>query len=251
MPESPQANHLLAALPVAEFRRLAPHLVRFQMRLGDTLHRPGEQLQHAYFPTTAVVSLLYVTASGASSEVASVGNEGVLGTSLFMGGSAVLSSAVVQTAGVGYRIKASALQDEFYRGGNAQKLLLRYAHAFAVHVGQSALCNRYHTIEQQLCRWLLATLDRLPSSEVVMTHELVAGLLGVRRESVTAIAGKLQRAAVVNYRRGHISVVSRPGLEAAVCECYGVVRQQYSRLRSDAPVLHVHPIEDGYEVRLA
>jgi CRP-like cAMP-binding protein len=169
----------------------------------------------------------------------------VLGTALFMGGNSAPSSAVVQTAGLGYRLKAHVLQEEFHRGGTTQKLLLRYMQALAVHVGQTAVCNRHHSIEQQLCRWLLSTLDRLPSNQVVMTQELVAGILGVRRESVTAAAGKLQRDAVLNYRRGHISVVSRPGLEAAVCECYRVVKHQYTRLRSDTPVRQEHLTAEG------
>jgi len=233
LPDRLEHNHLLAALPAAEFRRLAPHLERFPVRLGETLYGPGEQLQHGYFPTTAVISLMYVTKSGASAEMASVGNEGALGISLFMGGNTTPSSAVVQIAGVCYRLKADLLQEEFNRGGSAQYLLLRYTQALAVHFSQTASCNRHHSIEQQLCRWLLSTLDRLPSNKVVMTHELVAGILGVRRESITAAAAKLQRAGVLSYRRGHIAVIGRPGLEAGACECYRVVKQHYSRLRGD------------------
>jgi CRP-like cAMP-binding protein len=226
---------LLAALPAAELRRLTPHLELLPLRLGEALYRPGEQLQHAHFPTTAIVSLRCVLESGTSAEIASVGNEGVLGISLFMGGSMSTGSAVVQTAGVGYRIKANWLQQEFNRGGNTQYLLLRYAHALIVQIGQTASCNRYHSIEQQLCRWLLSTLDRQPSQEIVMTHELVAGILGVRRESVTAAAGKLQRAGVLSYRRGQITVAGRTGLEAAACECYAVVKEEYRRLRNISP----------------
>jgi CRP-like cAMP-binding protein len=226
---------LLAALPAAEYRHLAPHLERISLRVGETLYRPGQQLQHAYFPTTAIASMLYVTKSGASAEIASVGNEGLLGISLFMGGDTTPSSAVVLTPGLGYRLKANVLHEEFGRGGTIQRLLLCYTQALAVQIGQTASCNRHHSIEQQLCRWLLFTLDRLPSSEVAMTHEMVSGILGVRRESITAAAGKLQRAGVLSYRRGHITVVERVGLEAAVCECYMVVKREFSRLRMDAP----------------
>jgi CRP-like cAMP-binding protein len=246
LPDSPENNRLLAALPAGELRQLAPHLERFPMRLGETLYRPGEKLLHAHFPTTAIVSMLYVMGSGASAEIASVGNEGVLGISLFMGGNTTPSSAVVQTAGFSYRLKANWLQQEFNRGGNTRHLLLRYTQALAVQIGQTASCNRHHSIEQQLCRWLLSTLDRLPSSEVVMTHELVAGILGVRRESITAAAGKLQRDGVLSYRRGHITVVERLGLEAAACECYAVVKHEYLRLRSDAAHRHRRPTADGY-----
>jgi CRP-like cAMP-binding protein len=244
--DRPENNHLLAALPAAEFRQLAPHLERFPMRLGETLYRPSEQLQHAHFPTTAIVSMLYVMESGGSAEIASVGNEGVLGISLVLGGNTTPSSAVVQTAGISYRLKASVLQEEFNRGGHTQRLLLRYTQALAVQIGQTASCNRHHSIEQQLCRWLLATLDRVPSTEVVMTQELVAGILGVRRESITSAAGKLQRAGVLSYRRGHITVVERLGLEAVVCECYGVVKHEFSRLRSDAPRRQRRPAAAGH-----
>jgi CRP-like cAMP-binding protein len=233
-PDSARENHLLAALPAAQFQRLAPHLERVPMRLGETIYRPGEHLQHAHFPTSAIVSLLYVIESGASVEIASVGNEGVLGISLFMGGVTMPSSAVVQTAGFGYRVSANVLREEFCQDGSTQRLLLRYTQALAVQIGQTASCNRHHSIEQQLCRWLLSNLDRLPSNEVVMTHELVAGILGVRRESITTAARKLQRAGVLTSRRGHISVFGRAGLEAAACECYAVVKDEYSRLRSDA-----------------
>lgn len=233
--DHPSDNHLLAALPAAEFERLARHLEKFSLRLGQTIQEAGEQLQHAYFPTTAIVSLIYVMQSGASAEIASVGNEGVLGVSLFMGGNTTPGSAVVQTAGIGYRLKTKLLREEFNRGGAIQRLLLRYTQALGVQIGQTASCNRHHSIEQQLCRWLLSTLDRLPSNEIVMTHELVARILGVRRESITAAAGKLQRAGVLNYRRGHIAVVGRGGLEAATCECYAIVKQEYGRLRVEAP----------------
>jgi CRP-like cAMP-binding protein len=244
--DGPENNHLLAALPSAEFRQLAPHLEKFPMRLGETICRSGEQFQYAYFPATAIVSMLYVMESGAAAEIASVGNEGVLGIPLFMGGITTPSSAVVQTAGMSYRLKANRLQEEFNRAGGTQRLLLRYTQALAVQIGQTASCNRHHTIEQQLCRWLLSTLDRLPSSDVVMTHELVSGILGVRRESITAAAGKLQRAGVLSYRRGHITVVERAGLEAVACECYTVVKQAYSRLRADPPRRHLRPTADAH-----
>lgn len=247
MPDSPDDNYLLAALPDAQFQQLAPHLEPCSIELGETLHRPGEPLQHAYFPTTSIVSLLYVIESGASVEMASIGREGMLGIQLFMGGNTTHSSAVVQTAGFGYRIKGNLLREEFYSGGNTQQLLLRYAQALSVHFGQMAGCNRHHSIEQQLCRWLLSTLDRVPSNEVVMTHELVAGILGVRRESITAAAGKLQRAGVLSYRRGHIAVIERAGLEAAACECYTVVKREYSRLRADAPRRFLRPTADDYD----
>ena len=200
-------NHLLAALPAPDFERLAPHLELVPMRLGETLYEPGVQLQHAYFPTTAIVSLLYVLESGASAEIAGVGNEGVLGISLFMGGDTTPSSAVVQTAGHAYRLPGPVLKEEFDRGGLMQRLLLRYTQALLTQMCQTAACNRHHTIEQQLCRWLLLTLDRLPSGELVMTQELVASALGVRREGITEAAGNLQRAGVIRYRRGHISVL--------------------------------------------
>lgn len=231
-PNAPHDNHLLAALPAADFARLAPHLECVPLRLGETLYRPGDELQHAYFPATAIVSLLYVTESGASAEIASVGNEGLVGISLFMGGDTTPSSAVVQTAGLSYRLNANVLREEFKRCRNTRRLLLRYTHALAAQIGQTAVCNRHHSIEQQLCRWLLLTLDRLPSNRVAMTHELFAVMFGVRRESITAAAGNLQRAGVLSYRRGHIAVIGRAGLEAATCECYAVVKQEFHRLLS-------------------
>ena len=232
-PSSPNQNHLLAALPTAEFERLAPHLERVPMPLGEILYEPGGQLQHAYFPTSAIVSLHYVMESGVSAETAGVGNEGVVGISLFMGGDTTPSSAVVQTAGHGYRLQRKLLMDEFNRGGLMQHLLLRYTQALVTQMFQTAACNRHHSIEQQLCRWLLLTLDRLPSNELVMTQELVASMLGVRREGITEAAGNLQRAGFIRYRRGHIAVLERPGLETRVCECYAVVKQEMSRLLSD------------------
>jgi CRP-like cAMP-binding protein len=232
-PHNPNQNHILAALPEAEFGRLAPHLELVPMLLGETLYEPGGQLQHVYFPTTAIVSLLYVMESGSSAEIAGVGNEGILGISLVMGGDTTPSSAVVQTAGHGYRLPGRLLKDEFNRGGLMQSLLLRYTQALLTQMCQTAACNRHHAIDQQLCRWLLLTLDRLPSNELVMTQELVASALGVRREGITEAAGKLQRAGVIRYRRGHIAVLDRSGLEAGACECYAVVKKELDRLMSD------------------
>jgi CRP-like cAMP-binding protein len=233
LPHSPNQNHLLAALPPAEFERLAPHLELVPMLLGEIIYEPGAQIQYVHFPTTAIVSLLYVMESGSSAEIAGVGNEGILGISLFMGGDTTPSSAVVQTAGHGYRLKAKLLKEEFSRGGLLQRLLLRYTQALLTQMCQTAACNRHHSIEQQLCRWLLATLDRLPSNELVMTQELVASALGVRREGVTEAAGNLQRAGLIRYRRGHISVLQRSGLEIGACECYAVVKKELGRLLSD------------------
>ena len=190
-------------------------------------------MRHAYFPTTSIVSLHYVTESGASAETAGVGNEGMVGVSLFMGGDTTPSSAVVQTAGYGYRLDRHVLKPEFDRAGALQRLLLRYTQALMTQMAQTAVCNRHHSLEQQLCRWLLLTLDRLPTQELTMTQELVAGMLGVRREGVTEAAGKLQRAGLISYRRGHISVLDRKGLEAQTCECYGVVKKEMDRLLND------------------
>ena len=226
-------NHLIAALPPAEYDRLAPHLELVPLLLGDVLYEPAEELKHAYFPTTAIVSLHYVTESGASAETAGVGNEGMVGISLFMGGDTTPSSAVVQTAGHGYRLEARRLKEEFKRGGVMQHLMLRYTQALITQVTQTAVCNRHHSVEQQLCRWLLLTLDRVSSRELVMTQELVASMLGVRREGVTEAAGKLKNAGLISYRRGHISVLARDGLETRVCECYGVVKKEIGRLLSD------------------
>jgi CRP-like cAMP-binding protein len=230
---SPNQNQLLASLPTAEFERLAPHLELVTMRLGDALYEPGGQLQHVYFPTTSIVSLLYGLESGASAEIAAVGNEGILGIALFMGGDTTPSSGVVQTAGHGYRLQGRLLKAEFNRAGLMQRLLLRYTQALVTQMFQTAACNRHHSIEQQLCRWLLLTLDRLPSSELVMTQELVASILGVRREGITEAAGRLQRAGIIRYRRGHIAVLERAGLESRACECYAVVKNELTRLLCD------------------
>ena len=232
-PHSPNQNHLLAALPTAEFDPLAAHLELVPMALGEILYEPGEKLQYAYFPTTCIVSLHYVMESGASAESAGVGNEGVVGISLFMGGDTTPSSAVVQTAGHAYRLRGSLLKQEFNRAGLMQRLLLRYTQALMTQMSQTAACTRHHSVEQQLCRWLLQTLDRLPTNELIMTQELVAGMLGVRREGITEAAGKLQNAGFIRYRRGHISVLDRSGLEEHACECYAVVKQELHRLLSD------------------
>jgi CRP-like cAMP-binding protein len=230
---SPKQNHLLAALPAAELERLSPHLEWVPLPLGEMLYEPGGQLQHAYFPITAIVSLHYVMESGASAESAGVGNEGVVGISLFMGGDTTPSSAVVQTAGHAYRLEARLLKQEFNRGGAMQHLLLRYTQALIAQMAQTAACNRHHSVEQQLCRWLLLTLDRVPSHELIMTHELVANMLGVRREGITEAAGKLQNAGFIRYRRGHIAVLERSGLETRACECYAVIKKELGRLLSD------------------
>jgi len=212
---------------------LAAHLELVHLPLGEMLYEPGGQLRHAYFPTTAIVSLHYVMESGASSESAGVGNEGVVGISLFMGGNTTPSAAVVQTAGHAYRLDGGKLLEEFNRAGLLQRLLLRYTQALMTQMSQTAACNRHHSVEQQLCRWLLLTLDRSPSNELVMTQELIASMLGVRREGITEAAGKLQRAGFISYRRGHIAVLDRVGLEARVCECYAVVKAELNRLLSD------------------
>jgi len=230
---SPTQNHLLAALPTAEFRPLAAQLELVPMPLGEILYEPDGQLLHAYFPTTAIVSLHYVMESGASAETAAVGSEGVVGISLFMGGNTTPSSAVVHTAGHGYRLESRLLKQAFSQGGEMQRLLLRYTQVLIAQMGQTAACNRHHTVEQQLCRWLLLTLDRGHSRELVMTQELVASMLGVRREGITETAGKLQNAGFIRYRRGHITVLERAGLETRACECYAVLKKELSRLLSD------------------
>jgi CRP-like cAMP-binding protein len=229
----PNHNHLLAALLDTDFDRLAPQLELVPMLLGDVLYESGGKLHYVYFPTTSIVSLHYLLESGGSSEIAGVGNEGILGVSLFMGGETTPSRAVVQTGGHGYRLKAHILKEEFDRAGTVMRLLLRYTQALMTHMSQTAVCNRHHSVEQQLCRWLLLTLDRLPSNELTMTQELIANMLGVRREGVTEAAGKLQSYGFISYRRGHITVVDRAGLEGNVCECYAVVKKEFSRLLSD------------------
>ncbi|MDQ3185020.1 MAG: Crp/Fnr family transcriptional regulator [Pseudomonadota bacterium] len=232
-PHQPRQNHLLAALPAIEFERLKPHLELIHMPLGDVLCEFGGRLHYVYFPTSAIVSLHYILENGASSEIAGVGNEGMLGISLFMGGDTTLSRATVQTAGYGYRLKAPLMLQEFSQAGPIQRLLLRYTQALIMQISQTAVCNRHHTIEQQLCRWLLLTLDRLNSQELTMTQELIASMLGVRREGITEAAGRLQNAGIIRYRRGHIMVLDRAGLETHVCECYNVVKKEFDRLFCD------------------
>lgn len=237
---TPRQNHLLASLPEGIVERLSPHLELVSMPLGEVLCESGGQLQHAYFPTTAILSIHYVTESGASCEIAGVGNEGILGTSLFMGGNTTPSRAAVQIAGHAYRLKGRLMMDEFNRAGGRragalQKVLLRYTQALITQTAQTAVCNRYHSLEQQLCRWLLSTLDRLPSNELTITQELIASMLGVRREGITEAAGHLQQAGFIRYRRGHITVLDRSGLESLVCECYAVVKNECHRLLADAP----------------
>jgi CRP-like cAMP-binding protein len=226
----PKQNHLLGALPAAEIRRWMPLLESVDLPLGHVLYESGAALDHVYFPTTAIISLLYVMENGASAEIAVVGNEGILGVSLFMGGESTPSRAVVQSAGHGFRLKANILKEEFNRAGPVLHLLLRYTQALITQMAQTAVCNRHHTLDQQLCRWLLLSLDRLEGNQLVMTQELIANMLGVRREGVTEGALKLQRAGLISYARGHITVLDRAGLEKSSCECYSVVKKEYGRL---------------------
>ena len=227
---NPIENHLLAALPEAERRRWLPQLEAVEMPLGQVLYESGGALSHVYFPTTAIVSLLYVMENGASAEIAVVGNEGIVGISLFMGGDSTSSRAVVQSAGMGFRLKAQTLMKEFDRAGPVLHLLLRYTQALITQMAQTAVCNRHHSLDQQLCRWLLLSLDRLQGNELVMTQELIANMLGVRREGVTEGALKLQQLGLIRYARGHITVLDRDGLEKRTCECYAVVKNEYDRL---------------------
>jgi CRP-like cAMP-binding protein len=226
----PTLNHLLDALPLADVQRWMPLLESVDLPLGHVLYESGEALTHVYFPTTAIVSLLYVMENGASAEIAVVGNEGIVGVSLFMGGESTPSRAVVQSAGHGFRLKANIMKEEFNRAGPVLHLFLRYTQALITQMAQTAVCNRHHTLDQQLCRWLLLSLDRLRGNQLVMTQELIANMLGVRREGVTEGALKLQRAGLISYVRGHITVLDRDGLEERTCECYGVVKNEYDRL---------------------
>ena len=226
----PRTNDLLAALPAPEWERWQPQLELADLPLGEVLYESGGVQSHVYFPTTAIVSLLYVMESGASAEIAVVGNEGVVGISLFMGGESTPSRAVVQSAGQGYRLKASMIKDEFNRSGPVMHVLLRYTQALITQMAQTAVCNRHHSLDQQLCRWLLLSMDRLKGNELVMTQELIANMLGVRREGVTEGALKLQKSGLIKYTRGHITVLDRQGLEKRTCECYEVVRKEYERL---------------------
>jgi CRP-like cAMP-binding protein len=230
---NPNQNHLLAALSGEISERIFPHLELISMPLGQVLYESGGQLQHVYFPTTSILSLHYIMESGASAEIAGVGNEGVLGISLFMGGNTTPSRATVQTAGYGYRLKGRLMMEEFNRAGPMMRLLLRYTQALMTQMSQTAVCNRHHSVEQQLCRWLLLTLDRLPSNEFTMTQELIASMIGVRRESITETAVVLQRDGLIKCRRGHITVLDRSGLESNVCECYSVVKKEFHRLLRD------------------
>jgi CRP-like cAMP-binding protein len=236
MPD-PTQNDLLAALSAVELKRLQPHLQLAEMPLGEVVYESGRHIDHVYFPTTCIVSLLYVLESGASAEIAIVGQEGMVGISIFMGGETTPSRAVVQSAGEAYRLPAQMVKAEFTRGGGMQHLMLRYTQSLITQMAQTAVCNRHHSVDQQLCRWLLLSLDRLAVPEITMTQELIANMLGVRREGVTEAAGKLQKAGVISYRRGHIKVLDRPKLEAMACECYAVVRAETERL---LPIIPPH-----------
>jgi CRP-like cAMP-binding protein len=229
----PRQNRLLASLPPEEWERWLPHLQPVDLALGQVLYDSGSRLTHVYLPTTALVSLLYLTESGQSAEIAVVGNEGLVGVSLFMGGESTTGRAVVQSAGQGYQLPVSVMLQEFNRAGPVMHLLLRYTQALITQMTQTAVCNRHHAVEQQLCRWLLLSLDRLTGHELVMTQELIANMLGVRREGVTEAAGRLQADGLIRYQRGHITVLNRPGLEERTCECYAVVKREYDRLLPD------------------
>ena len=230
IPSDPKENHLLAALPPEDFARILPDLELIAMPLGWVVYESGTPLEYVYFPTTCIVSLLYVMKNGASAEIAIAGNEGLVGISLFMGGESTPSRAVVQSAGAGYRIKADVLKREFALGADLQHLALRYTQALITQMAQTAVCNRHHSVDQQLCRWLLLSMDRLHGNELRMTQDLIANMLGVRREGVTAAAGQLQHAGVIHYSRGHITVLDRKKLEERACECYAVVKVEFDRL---------------------
>ena len=229
-PHTPKQNHLLASLPDEDYQRLLPDLELIPMPLGWALYESGSHMNYLYFPTTSIVSVLYVTENGASAEIAITGNCGVVGISLFMGGETTPSRAVVQSAGHGYRLAGNIVKREFAKRGQFQLLALRFTQALMTQMAQTAVCNRHHTLDQQLCRWLLLSLDRLENDELAMTQELIANMLGVRREGVTEAAGHLQKAGLISYNRGHIKVLNRPGLEERVCECYSVVKKEYDRL---------------------
>ena len=237
----PIQNHLLAALPSSDLERLRPSLQLVSLSLGEVLYESGRRQPRVYFPTTAIVSLLYTMEDGASAEIAVVGNEGIVGVSLFMGGESTTSRAVVQSAGHAYQWPAKLLQDEFKRGGATQYLLLRYTQALLTQMFQTAVCNRHHSLDQQLCRWLLLSLDRLAGDELVMTQQLIADMLGVRREGVTEAAGQLQEAGLIKYSRGHITVLDRKRLEERTCECYAVVKKEFDRLLPDRLALTMKP----------
>jgi CRP-like cAMP-binding protein len=229
-PSNPLTNDLLAALPETEWLSWQPQLEKVELKLGQVLYESGSTMYHVYFPTNAIVSLLYVMENGASAEIAVVGHEGVVGISIFMGGGSTPSRAVVQSAGWGFRLRSAAIKEAFERSSPVMHLLLRYTQALITQMAQTAVCNRHHCLDQQLCRWLLLSLDRLTGDELVMTQELIANMLGVRREGVTESALSLQRAGLISYARGHIRVLDRAGLEARTCECYDVVKKEYDRL---------------------
>ncbi|WP_315385060.1 Crp/Fnr family transcriptional regulator [Microvirgula aerodenitrificans] len=233
---SPRQNHLLAALPAEVRERLFPYLEPIPMPLGKVLYESGDTLRHVYFPTNAIVSLLYVMESGASAEISVVGNEGLIGVAVFMGGESTPSRAIVQSAGHAFRLPGQRLKDEFNRHGEMLLLMLRYTQSLITQMAQTAVCNRHHSIDQQLCRWLLLSLDRLQGNELVMTQELIANMLGVRREGVTEAAGKLQKLGLIEYSRGRITVLDRPGIEQLCCECYAVVKKETDRLLPYVPV---------------
>ena len=230
VPSTPRQNHLLAALPEAIYERLLPSLELVPMPLGEVIYTSGSELPYLYFPTTCIVSLVYVMADGASAEIAVTGYEGLLGVAVFLGGHTAPNQAVVQSGGHAYRIRADVMKDEFDHGGPLQHLLLLYTQALIAQMAQTAVCNRHHSLDKQLCRWLLLSLDRLRSGELTMTQELIANMLGVRRQGVAEAARNLQKAGLIDYHRGRINVLDRPGLEARVCECYAVVKQEYDRL---------------------
>jgi CRP-like cAMP-binding protein len=233
----PRANQLLACLADAEWARWMPYLELVEMPSGQVLFESGGEVSYVYFPVTSIVSLLYVMENGASAEIAVVGHEGLIGISLFMGGGTTPSRAVVQTTGHGFRLRASRLMKEFNRSGPVLRLLLRFTQALITQMAQTAACNRHHSLDQQVCRWLLLSLDRLPSNELIITQALIAAMLGVRREGVTEAAGHLQKAGVISYRRGRMLVLNRPDLEKRTCECYGVVKREYDRLLPASPAL--------------
>lgn len=232
-PEGSTPNSLLAALPSDEYTRLSSYLESVQLELGEVIYESGGELRHVYFPTTAIVSLLYLLEDGSSAEIAVVGNDGIVGVALFMGGESMTNRAVVQSAGHAYRLKGQVLKEEFRRGDALQRLFLRYTQSLLTQMSQTAVCNRHHSVSQQLCRWLLLSLDRLPSNEIFITQELIANMLGVRREGVNEAAGNLQNEGLIQYSRGHIVVLDRPGLELKACECYQVVKEEADRLLPD------------------
>ena len=230
----PLRNDLLAALPAEDFERIAPHLEQAQMKLGHSIYEPGARQPHVYFPVRGIVSLVYVTSAGASAELAVIGSEGIIGIALFMGSESTPNRAIVQSAGNAYRLDAATLKEEFARVGSVHLQLLKYTQALMTQISQTAVCNRHHSVGQQLCRWLLLSLDRLAGDELKMTQELIANMLGVRRQGVTEAAGELERDGLIRYHRGTIVVLDRPGVEARACECYGVVRREYERLLPSA-----------------